>query len=63
MRNQVIYLVVGEMAFISSGIEEFRYVVKSQAEFLFGVVLLEKDALLICSGYFGGSAEIKTERC
>ena len=31
--------VVGEMAFFSSGINEFRNVVKSQAEFLFSAAL------------------------
>jgi hypothetical protein len=39
VRNQVLHLGVREMAFISSGIDEFRNVVKSQAEFLFSVVL------------------------
>jgi hypothetical protein len=41
------------MVFFSSGIDEFRNVVKSQAEFLFSAVLHgEKSALLICSGKF-----------
>jgi hypothetical protein len=34
-RNQVILLVVGEMAFFFSVINEFHNVVKGQAEFLF----------------------------
>src|SRR5258708_3384195 len=38
-RNQVILLVVGEMAFFFSVINEFHSVVKGQAEFLFNAAL------------------------
>jgi hypothetical protein len=34
VRNQVIHLLVGEIALFPSGINEFRNVVKSQAESL-----------------------------
>jgi hypothetical protein len=44
-RNQVILLVVGEMAFFFSVINEFHNVVKGQAEFLFNAAL--RGALFI----------------
>ena len=39
MLKEALHIVIPELALFSSGIEEFRYVIKRQAEFLFSAVL------------------------
>lgn len=57
MWNQVIHFVVGEIALFLARINEFRNVMKSQAEFSIDLVVAGRNGAAFCAFYATGMAE------